>query len=80
MPNAVDLWIFYIYSSKGSLCLEILITKVDVDLWIFKIQYIKTVKLKDTGRRTQGIFGFFYVDLSCVIAVVAQNDVDLWIF
>ena len=51
-----------------------------MDLWIFEIQYIKTIKLKETGRRTQGICGFFYVDLLCVIALVAQNDVDLWIF
>ena len=49
-------------------------------MWIFKIQYIKTIKLKETGSRTQGICGVFYVDLSCVIALIAQNDVDLWIF
>ena len=51
-----------------------------MDLWIFEIQYIKTIKLKETGCRTQGICGVFYVDLSCVIALIAQNDVDLWIF
>ena len=71
MPNVVDIWIFNVYSSNGSLCFETLITQVDVDLWIFEIQYIKTIKLKETGRRTQGICGFFYVDLSCVIALVA---------
>ena len=73
----MDLWIFDMYSSNGSLSLETLITQVDVDLWIFEIQDIKTIKLKETGRRTQGICGFFYVDLLCVIALVAQNDVDL---
>ena len=51
-----------------------------MDLWIFEIQYIDTIKLKETGHRTQGICGFFYVGLLCVIALVAQNDVDLWIF
>ena len=51
-----------------------------MDLWIFRIQYINTIKLKETGHRTQGICGVFYVDLSCVIPLVAQNDVDLWIF
>ena len=54
--------------------------QVDVDLWIFEIQYIKTIKLEETGHRTQGICGFFYVDLLCVIALKAQNDVNLWIF
>ena len=73
----MDLWILDIYSSNGSYSLQTLITQVDVDLWIFEIQYIKTIKLKETGRRTQGICGFFYVDLLCVNALVAQNDVDL---
>ena len=45
-------------------------------MWILKIQYIKTIILKETGRRTQGICGFFYVDLLYVIALVAQN---MWI-
>ena len=76
----MDLWVFDIYLSNGSLSLETIIIKVDVDLWIFEIQYIKTIKLKETGRRTQGICGFFNVDLLCVIALIAQNDVDLWIF
>ena len=53
--NVVDLWIFDIYSSNSSLSLETLITQVDVDLWIFETQYIKTIKLKETGRRTQAI-------------------------
>ena len=66
--------------SNGYLSLEKLITRVDVDLWIFEIQDIKTIKLKENGRRTQGISEFFYVDLLCVNALVAQNDVDLWIF
>ena len=51
-----------------------------MDLWIFRIQYINTIKLKETSHRKQGICGVFYVDLSCVIALVSQNDVDLWIF
>ena len=51
-----------------------------MDLWIFEIKYIKTIKLKETGQRTQGICGFFYVGILCVIALVAQNYVDLWIF
>ena len=50
MQNAVDLWILDIYSSNGSYSLQTLITQVDVDLWIFEIQYIKTIKLKETGR------------------------------
>ena len=61
----------YIYSSNGSHSLGTLIRQVDVNLLICKFQYIKTLKLKETGRRTQGICGFFYVDLSCVIALVA---------
>ena len=74
--NVVDLWILDMYSSNGSLSLETLITQFDMDLWIFEIQYINTIKLKETGHRTQGICGFFYVGLLCVIALVAQNDVD----
>ena len=35
--NVVDVWIFNIYSSNGSLSFETLITQVDVDLWIFEI-------------------------------------------
>ena len=66
--------------SNGSLSLEKLITPVDVDLWIFEIQDIKTIKLKENGRRRQWICGFFYVGILCVVALVAQNDVDLWIF
>ena len=68
------------YSSNGFLSLETLITQFDVDLWIFEIQYIKTIKLKETGHRIQGICGIFYVDLFCVIALISQNDVDSWIF
>ena len=73
----MDLWVFDIYLSNGSLSLETIIIKVDVDLWIFEIQYNKTQR---NQSQTLGICGFFYVDLSCVIALVAQNDVDLWIF
>ena len=79
MQNVVDLWIFNIYSSNGSLSFKTLITQFDVALWIFEIQYNMTIKLKETGQ-TQGICGYFYVGLLCVIALVAQNDVDLWIF
>ena len=57
--NVLDLWILYLYSSNSSLRLETLITQVNVDLWIFEIQYIKTIKLKETGRRTKGNLWIF---------------------
>ena len=37
-------------------------------------------KHKGTGCRTQWIFGFLYFGLSYDKALIAQNDVDLWIF
>ena len=77
--NSIDLWIFYNYSSNGSHSLETFIMQVDVDLWIFWIQYIRTVKLKETDRRAVGICGSFFVDLSYVIELVVQNDVHLLI-
>ena len=52
--------------------------QIDVDLWIFENQY--TPKLKGTGCKTQWICGFLYGGLSIGKALVAQNDVDLWIF
>ena len=52
--------------------------QIDVDLWIFEYQY--TPKLKGTGCKTQWICGFLYNGLSIGKSLVAQNDVDLWIF
>ena len=52
--------------------------QIDVDLWIFEYQY--TPKLKGTGCKTQWICGFLYGGLSIGKSLVAQNDVDLWIF
>ena len=48
--NVVDVWIFNIYSSNGSLSFETLITQVDVDLWIFEIQYINPNQVRGGGR------------------------------
>ena len=43
--NVVDLWIFDMYSSSGSLSLETLITQVDVDLWICGFLKFSTLRL-----------------------------------
>ena len=49
-----------------------------MDLWIFEYQY--TPKLKGTGCKTQWICGFLCFGLSNGKALIAQIDVDLWIF
>ena len=54
----MDLWIFYMYSSNGSLSLETLITQADVDLWIFEIQYIKTLTSKKPVAEHRGFVMF----------------------
>ena len=54
--------------------------QIEVDLWIFELQYIKTKKLKGTGCKTQLICGVLLIFLTSLKALIAQYHVDLWIF
>ena len=77
--KALDVWIFIMDISMACLRLVTLIAQIDVDLWIFHIHIIISIKLKVTGRKTQWISGFLW-SLKCRWISSAKwcGFVDFW--